>query len=790
MKQNNHSLQIFYEIALSIGNSLDLHKMLRESLLAYLNKLNCTGCIVISDKELQKQSGYKHEFCLPYSLPGQINFSQLLDEAKKAHQLGIFSQSNALKNFITHQTAQGIDYIMPLTGYGCLVLSTQGQQWEADQLISIGELNRKLAQACKSCLQNTELEIIRYDLQVLADNIPNHIWYLKDPETYGAVNFAHASFVGRTKEEMAEKSLLKFFPGRAGNICTSGNKWVFENKKTLTSEEIFVNHKGEERLFSIIKSPKLDKEGNVQYVVCSGEDITEARKAEQMLQQRNAQLAGILQSQRDLIARMSHKGVLTYANEAFCETLGVNYQTILGINALEIFPAHLTNQLTNIFNSLFSAPHKTIAELELPTLSGHRWFSWECYAIMDSQGNIFEIQAVGRDIHKQKQTEKALEEAIKQTETASLRKSRLVATVSHEVRTPLNGIMGFSELLSKTSLTEEQQKYLELIRKNSSDILYQINELLDLSKVEAGKVTFKKRPLRTISIVNAIEDLYKPLALNKGLGFNLTVEKDFPEFFKTDEKRFMQIIHNLLSNALKFTSEGKIEVIFKVRKITRLNYSLEIKVKDTGQGIPESHQRFLFQEFVQFSDNENLRLNSSGLGLHISKKLARLLEGDICFASEEKKGSDFTFSFKSPRNSESLNEDTCSQGSYEFKNLDIDVLVVEDQKTNQMVALLILKEMGCRVKLAENGRMAIDMIQNNSFDVVLMDIHMPVMDGVKAVKELRNMNIPLPSIIGLSAEAMEGDAKKYISLGMDDYLTKPIDSALLYSKLSLLKRNN
>lgn len=417
-----------------------------------------------------------------------------------------------------------------------------------------------------------------------------------------------------------------------------------------------------------------------------------------------------------------------------------------------------------------------------------KWLQTNKSPLRDHDGNIIGLLCTYVDVTKQKEAQSLENQLVIARKTATI-KQTFLSNMSHEMRTPLNGIIGITEILKKTKLDEQQKHYLHIIEESSDSLITLINSVLDLSKIESGKVEIINEVIHTTLFHRRISSLFYSIAKGKGLQFSFQLSDDFPAFFVSDENKITQIFNNLVGNAIKFTGSGFVEITGKVEKEDEEFMLLKFEVKDTGPGIPENKIQEIFEEFTQVDDSKTRTQQGTGLGLAITQSLINLLGGTISVESEIGKGAKFTFTLKtySPGNKASGLFSSREDESENIAVLDLHILVVEDKKVNRMVVELMLESMGCQVDIACNGLEALHKVTQNTYDVVLMDIQMPVMDGVTAVREMRNLKIELPVIIGLSAEAMEGDAEKYMRIGMDDYLTKPIKSKILASCLAKWK---
>jgi signal transduction histidine kinase/ActR/RegA family two-component response regulator len=381
-------------------------------------------------------------------------------------------------------------------------------------------------------------------------------------------------------------------------------------------------------------------------------------------------------------------------------------------------------------------------------------------------------------------------EAKENAEEATKLKEAFLANMSHEIRTPMNAIIGFSDILSRGKLEEKEKGYVKIIKSAGENLLTIINDILDISKIEAGMMTFEERTFSVKEIFKSLSVMLMGRAKEKNLDLLFSCDEDVPDRLLGDPTRLTQIIINLVGNAIKFTGKGNINVSAKILKNENGNTLLEFSVKDTGIGIPPDKLENIFERFRQAESHITRKYGGTGLGLSIAKQLVELQGGTLSVKSEVKAGSVFTFCIPYTISDKDLPEAEVTGENYNMKELcKLNILLVEDNHLNVELILSLFSEYNLKLKVAENGSLCIEQLRENKFDIILMDMEMPVMNGYEAATIIRHelkSNIP---IIAMTAHAMAGEREKCISLGMNDYISKPINANLLFEKMHELTQN-
>jgi PAS domain S-box-containing protein len=544
--------------------------------------------------------------------------------------------------------------------------------------------------------------------------------------------------------------------------------------------------------------------------VWSFRDITQHKRAEEALRAERDYSASIIAGTPAIFCSLTPDGSCISINPAGERITGYRAQELIGRNWwVIVYPGKEYEQVEQLLRHLETSPVSDY-EMTLTRKDGdRRTIAWSSFNRYDQEGNHTEIIGFGHDITERKQAEVSRLKA-KLAEEASLAKSEFLANMSHEIRTPLNAIIGMTELALEDDLDERQNDTYHTINREADALLSIINKFLDFSKLEAGKLELEEIPFDLAMTMKDVADSITFQAGRKGLEVIFHLSPDVPSRLTGDPCRLRQVLINLSSNALKFTHQGVIHLHGELAGDRGERITIRFSVKDTGIGIPLDKQAAVFESFTQADGSTTRKYGGTGLGLAISKKLVELMGGEIGVESEEGRGSTFWFTSifgrqrePSPEQSDASPKDLMvrtaddihtnpGQGEEEAKDArkKIRILLVEDYPTNQLVALQYLNAAGYHVELAEDGQQAVDACNQMRYDLILMDIQMPVMDGYLATKLIREMENQGPvvngekctaekpgcrtPIIAMTAHAITGYRERCLNAGMDDHITKPI----------------
>jgi two-component system, sensor histidine kinase len=557
------------------------------------------------------------------------------------------------------------------------------------------------------------------------------------------------------------------------------DKMVLETGKPMTVEEtVILPDEIRKRLMA--KFPFFDGNGK-KLLGGMGIDITDQKKMQTMLKESQEKYQSLFMH---MVNPFSYCKIILDKNNK-----PVDY-IILEVNPeyekfIELKRSELLNRK---YSELFGIDEEFLAMVEIcgnAVINGRSFIfenihysrinKWYTITIYSPEKDCF--ATIFTDVTEHRKAEEELIRAKREAEAASRAKSEFLANMSHEIRTPLNGIIGMTNLTLMTELDVEQKENLNIVKSSANSLLKVINDILDFSKIEAGKMSLDFRPFKLRNLLDEIVKPHAILAYRKGIKIFHYVFDDVSETIIGDSGKVKQILDNLIGNAVKFTDSGEISILVKCIKYTSESVELEFSVQDSGIGISQDEMNMLFRSFSQVDGSYTRKHGGTGLGLAICKHYVEIMEGNIWVESEKGKGSRFSFTVK--LGITDLIEEV-QPVSVESKNIEnkLRILLAEDDSINQKVISRMLKKLGYEFKIASNGREAVELYQNREFDLILMDVQMPEIDGIETTKIIRKLEEDLHyriPIVALTAHALKGDREKFLAVGMDEYLTKPFE---------------
>ena len=649
------------------------------------------------------------------------------------------------------------------------------------------------------------------------------------------------------KRELLGKPLLVALPELAGQgieqlleeVYQTGEPYIGVDLPFLLARD--ENMEPELRYFNFCYQPMRDEHNQIFAILDYGYEVTEqvnAKKSNQKSQQQNAleleekvqqrtfdlntangvlrkknqeieanrgkllseYARSLIEASLDPLITISTKGKITDHNEALANITGKTRKQLIGSD----FSLYFTEpeKASEVYEEVFEKGFVTNYPL---TLVDHKLtdvlFNGSVYK--DEKGNVLGAVVVARDITEQKVIEKAMleakvsaelaagmaEEAKNKAEKATLQaedalksKQQFLSNMSHEIRTPMNAIIGFTKVVLKTELSAKQKEYLTAIKMSGNALIVLINDILDLAKVDGGKMTFEKTPFRMASSISAMLHLFETKIQEKNLVLVKNYDESIPEVLIGDPVRLHQIIMNLVGNAVKFTTSGKITVSVQMLEEDEEYTTVEFAIKDTGIGIAEHKIDQIFENFQQAHTSTSRFYGGTGLGLAIAKQLVERQGGSIQVKSKIDEGSVFSFVMKFEKTTEEMEMEIATV-AFETDIKNIKILVVEDMPLNQLLMKTVLEDFGFELDIVANGKLAIEKLQVGVYDIILMDLQMPEMNGFEATEYIRNtMHSTIP-IIALTADVTTVDIDKCKAVGMNDYIAKPVDENFLYNKI-------
>jgi PAS domain S-box-containing protein len=626
----------------------------------------------------------------------------------------------------------------------------------------------------------------------MADSCPTLMW-VSGPE--GAIQFinrAYREFGGNSLEQVeGDKWQSEVHPDDRTEYIQAYRRAAL-NRVPFQGEARFRRADGEWRWIASYAGPRMAPSGEFLGYVGLGLDITERKLAEQALQRSESKFRQLAENIHEVFWMITPAAdEILYVSPLYervwgrtCESLYRNPSSWMEA----IHSGDRENAHALFVRQLEGEPVDSVYRIQTPD-GKLKWIRDRAFPIRDGRGQLIRVAGIAEEITEQKRYEEELIRAREGADAANRAKSCFLANMSHEIRTPMNGVIGMLQLLAETELTPEQRQFAGVAESSGRTLLALIDDILDLSKIEAQKTALENRDFNLRDDIEETVQALRVQANAKGLGFDSRVASDVPPFVRGDARRLRQVLTNLISNAIKFTQRGAIGLDTLLESRGEGKATVRFAVTDTGIGIRPDQVGRLFSPFMQADESTTRRYGGTGLGLAISKQLVEMMGGRIEVESGEGRGSRFWFTVvlelvagsRQPASPRRLERRTATPGLSGHRAR---VLVAEDNDTNREVALAQLQMLGYEADAVADGRLAVEALGHGSYDLILMDCQMPEMDGFEATRLIRaSIDSAIP-IVAMTASAMAADRRICLSAGMNDYLAKPVEMAELSEMLA------
>lgn len=691
------------------------------------------------------------------------------------------------------------DECLGTLNFGCLAPDS----FDARAVDDLGEIATWIALQISRYQAVDRLKASESRFDALIDNAHSMIFA---KSTDGRMLIANSKFCetfGLQRDQVIGSTDAEIFGADSADQWRNDDRRVLNSESGETIEEQLPHADGTIRTHITQKFPVFDAALGEHIICAITTDISEQKQTEKALAESEGRARAFFENSPNMMFTKDIDQQLTFVNPEYLKFYGqTEAETLNRTTPRDVDPDRRA-ELQAIDEAVLRDGIIRRDELQLKNSAGemHTLFVTK-FPIYGPDGEIRGLGGVNTDITELRNREKELQiardeaemaaqmfkEAADKAQIADQTKSDFLASMSHELRTPLNGTLGMATLLLDSGLTAEQTKMVDTIRASGHSLLMILNDILDLSKIEADELQPENRDFDLKSLIAGIEDMWRPQVVAKGLNWECRTDDAIAPVLCSDSTRVRQIIFNLVSNALKFTDAGSISI--SVTQSSRRNGLVEsaFEVADTGPGIPAGMEETLFQKFTQADSTITRRYGGTGLGLAICKSLVERMGGEIAYQSEPGKGTTFRFTVVCPPGSPDAIADRVDAADMpdQAAAQSLRVLVAEDNAVNQQVIQLMLLRAGHRCDLVGNGLEAVAAVQARPYDLVIMDIQMPEMDGISATQRIRALGESYQSlsIIALTANAMKGDREQYLAAGMDDYVAKPIEPALLNAAIA------
>ncbi|MEO8403165.1 MAG: PAS domain S-box protein [Chitinophagaceae bacterium] len=653
-------------------------------------------------------------------------------------------------------------------------------------LADIDKLKKVQAELAATADRLTQSELrLRTALEKIGDNVWEHNF------TTGEIYFSNTKnhLLGFETSEYSSNAELWW------SRVHPDERAILENNNKLYNTAAIDHHSLEYRLIHKDGSVKwvLDRgvviekadDGKPIRVIGTHTDITQRKIAEQVIALSEEKYRSIIANMNLGLLEVDNEERIHYANHSFCKMSGYTEEELINKKASLLFARGANSEILESKNEMRRKGMSDAYEMAVKNKRGQiKWWLISGAPRYNDKGELVGSIGIHLDITDQKKLELDLVDAREAAEQSARSKETFLANMSHEIRTPMNAILGMGRQLATTPLSEKQQFYLKTINTAGEHLLIVINDILDISKIEAGKLQLENIGFKPAEAIKHCIRVMTHRAEEKGLDLSLDIDEHISPVLIGDPYRLNQVLLNLLSNAIKFTEKGKVSLSGHLKSDDRNRQWLTIKVDDTGIGMDELFLDNIFQKFTQEDRTTARKFGGTGLGMSISKQLIELMDGTITVESKKEKGTCVTVVIPFFAGTE---EDLPKQERHNTDSaviLQKKILLVEDNEMNRLVATTVLKKYGAVIKEVINGKEAVDELRHTNYDIILMDVQMPVMDGLEATAAIRNELKSKTPIIAITANAIKGESDRCLQSGMNDYISKPFDEQDLVNAIA------